>query len=266
MKPGSTAGIAPLEGGLALRWSRRFITAFWTTAVLMWVWAMPGIPLGLKAHDYSERVVSALLLCAVAIVTAAAALLLRSRVNRTDAEIRRLAFYDTLTGMANRALLMDRLEHAALQPRGDQRIGVLFVDLDQFKMVNDRFGHAAGDQVLVALSDRLNRSVRAGDTISRFGGDEFVVLLENIDGVGDALRSAEKIIAQLQERFWCDGHDIYLSASIGVAVSDGKPFNAENLLSSADLALYEAKASGRGKYAVFGTPPLAVPAPLSGAA
>ncbi len=119
-------------------------------------------------------------------------------------ELKHQAFHDALSGLANRALFLDRLEHAlARAARSQSLLAVLFLDLDDFKLVNDSFGHAAGDDLLVAVAGRLTKSLRAGDTAARFGGDEFAVLLEEISGLEEASQVAERIIAELRVPLGC---------------------------------------------------------------
>ncbi len=158
------------------------------------------------------------------------------------------AFHDSLTGLPNRLLLMDRLEHAlARASRARTRVAVLFVDLDAFKNVNDSLGHAAGDVLLGEAATRLLSCVRAADTAARFGGDEFVVLLEDVDEA-DVAAAANRIIEAMNEPFEIQGRELFIGASIGIAVGSDE---ADDLLRNADLALYRAKAKGKGQKQVF---------------
>jgi diguanylate cyclase (GGDEF)-like protein/PAS domain S-box-containing protein len=173
-----------------------------------------------------------------------------------EAQLSRRAFYDTLTSLPNRALLLDRIGHAAA--RGHPRnamVGVIFVDLDNFKRVNDSLGHHAGDQLLVAASARLEQCVRPTDTVARLGGDEFVVLLEHLgsDAVSEGTRVADNILRQFGQPFDLSGRQYFVSASIGLAFarSAGVRTDAEALLRDADVAMYRAKNGGRGRYVVF---------------
>lgn len=163
------------------------------------------------------------------------------------------AFHDTLTGIANRALFMDRLGrlvHRARR-RPHDLFAVLFLDLDRFKLVNDRLGHLVGDKLLVEIARRMEDCVRPGDTVARLGGDEFAILLAGIADTGDATRVAERILHGLEAPFLVDGHEVAISGSIGIAVSDTGYERPEDVLKEADIALYRAKSIGRGRYQVF---------------
>jgi diguanylate cyclase (GGDEF)-like protein/PAS domain S-box-containing protein len=167
-------------------------------------------------------------------------------------ELKHQAFYDALTGLANRALFRDRLEHALERAaRSLSSLAVLFLDLDDFKLINDSMGHAAGDELLVGVSSRLMGSLRSGDTAARFGGDEFAVLLEETDDGGDACQVAERILADLKAPFWVKDRSVAIHTSIGVAFSKcGKEGPAE-ILQAADVAMYAAKARGKNCYEVY---------------
>jgi diguanylate cyclase (GGDEF)-like protein len=178
---------------------------------------------------------------------------LRVTTDRTDIEeqLRRLAFHDPLTLLANRALFRDRVEHAlAVSKRGDRGVAMLFIDLDNFKTINDNFGHGQGDRVLSATAQRLIQCTRSGDTVARLGGDEFAVLLENLTSQEPVIEIAGRIVKALLEPFPFLGSDLCVAASIGVAFAtpdDG----VEELLRNADVAMYSAKAQGKGRYAIF---------------
>jgi diguanylate cyclase (GGDEF)-like protein/PAS domain S-box-containing protein len=159
------------------------------------------------------------------------------------------AMHDTLTGLANRVLLLDRMEHAlAAEGQGD-RSAVLFVDLDRFKAVNDRQGHAAGDHLLVAVAERLQRVVRPGDTVARLGGDEFVVLAEHVTKPEAATQIAERVRLALAKPVDLKGRQLTISCSIGIAFS-GHDL-PEAMLNKADVALYQAKQRGRDRWEIF---------------
>ncbi len=165
-----------------------------------------------------------------------------------------LALHDILTGLPNRALAQDRLEHALarLANREDgSMVAVLFIDLDRFKLVNDGLGHEAGDELLMAVSDRLNTCVRRQDTIARFGGDEFVVLCEDLTGEHQAEELAERAARAFAEPFVLTNAEVTVSASIGIAVTDRKSERAASLLHDADAAMYRAKRRGGARQELF---------------
>jgi diguanylate cyclase (GGDEF)-like protein len=158
-----------------------------------------------------------------------------------------LAQHDSLTDLPNRCLLNERLTRAmALSNRYQRRLAVLFLDLDRFKKINDSMGHWIGDQVLRQISGRLVGCVRASDTVSRIGGDEFVVLLAEIEDEKDATICAEKITAAVTAPLRIDNDDLHLALSIGIAIYPGDGKDAEALIRSADTAMYRAKSEGRG--------------------
>jgi diguanylate cyclase (GGDEF)-like protein/PAS domain S-box-containing protein len=163
------------------------------------------------------------------------------------------AFHDALTGLANRSLCLDRLEQALRQYRRDPEkvFGVLFFDLDRFKTINDSLGHSVGDCLLVEVARRLQRFLRPGDTVARLGGDEFAVILTDISGVADATHVAERIHELLAQVFVIGDHEVYTSASIGIAMVSDKYERPEELLRDADLAMYRAKQGGTGCCEVF---------------
>jgi diguanylate cyclase (GGDEF)-like protein/PAS domain S-box-containing protein len=167
-------------------------------------------------------------------------------------ELDHQAFHDRLTGLANRALFRDRTEHAVALSEDDVDFhAVLSLDLDNFKTINDSLGHAAGDQLLVAVAERVRRSCRRGDTASRLGGDEFAVLLESIDDPGEAMLAARRIETALHEPFEVDGREVVVSASIGIAVKSGDEEDAGEIMRNADIAMYLAKNSGKARCEVF---------------
>ncbi len=164
------------------------------------------------------------------------------------------AFHDSLTGLPNRALLMDRIQQglARASRHRDQLLAVLFVDLNDFKAINDRWGHAVGDQILIAVGQRLRSCLRPSDTAARIGGDEFAVLLQDARGEDGAVRVARRILQALQSPVRLEDHTLSIEVSIGIATTQN-PFcrQAETLLYASDKAMYEAKATGEPGYAVF---------------
>ncbi|TAF28875.1 MAG: EAL domain-containing protein [Oscillatoriales cyanobacterium] len=163
------------------------------------------------------------------------------------------AFHDALTGLPNRALFTDRLEHALrlAKRRKDYLFAVLFLDLDRFKVVNDSLGHAIGDRLLVAIAQRLTACLRVGDTVARLGGDEFVLLLEDIDGVNEADSIVKRLQKTITSPILLDGHEVFITASIGIALSSGEYEEPTSLLRDADTAMYRAKELGRARHEVF---------------
>lgn len=162
------------------------------------------------------------------------------------------ATHDPLTGLPNRTLLLDRLDHALAQTsRTGQWPAVLFVDLDRFKFVNDSLGHGAGDRLLARVAERLRHLVRPGDTVARFGGDEFVVLAEGITQDEECAAIAERVTEALTEPFELDGHEVFVTASIGIVRAGTLDDTPETLLRDADAAMYGAKEQGRARSEVF---------------
>ena len=168
------------------------------------------------------------------------------------------ALHDPLTGLANRVLLRDHLERAlARQGREPSRVALLFVDLDDFKQVNDTFGHAAGDEILCRVAERLVRAVRDGDVVGRQSGDEFAVLLVNVPSDAEASAAAERILGELRRPIQLGGRSIAVGGSVGIAVArrhgvaTGRAVAAKDMLVRADAAMYAAKALGKGTFAFF---------------
>jgi diguanylate cyclase (GGDEF)-like protein/PAS domain S-box-containing protein len=173
---------------------------------------------------------------------------------RAESQLLHLAFHDTLTGLANRAAFTDRLRHAINYSKRhlDYIFAVLFIDLDRFKVINDSLGHLKGDQLLLATASRLQICVRSIDTAARIGGDEFTILLEGIQDVSDAFIVAERIQQELALPFELNGQEVFITASIGIALSSTVDYeHPEELLRDADTAMYRAKALGRARYQLF---------------
>ncbi len=178
---------------------------------------------------------------------------LANAIERRSSEerVQHEALHDPLTDLPNRNLFFDRLGHALAQTRRhDSAVAVLFLDLDQFKLVNDSLGHAAGDELLASVAPRLQSAVRPGDTVARFGGDEFAVLAEDVSSERDAVRVAERIAEALTRPFVLRQREHFASVSIGIAIGAG-PERPEDLVRDADAALYRAKDRGRGGYEIF---------------
>lgn len=164
-----------------------------------------------------------------------------------------LAQHDSLTGLPNRVLLLERLTHAiGMAKRHRKKTALLFVDLDKFKLVNDAFGHEVGDQLLRDVAADITSCVRATDTVSRHGGDEFVILLTEIEERLDAAHIAEKLLAKFSKPHTKDGHQLDITLSVGISVYPESGVDAETLMRNADSAMYLAKKSGRNSYQFFG--------------
>jgi diguanylate cyclase (GGDEF)-like protein len=169
-----------------------------------------------------------------------------------EARISRLARYDELTALPNRVNFRDEIERLlAISHSAERLSALLFVDLDQFKQVNDTLGHPCGDQLLCAVADRLREMLRPEDFVARFGGDEFVVFQQNILSNEDAAGLARRIVDRLSERYKIDNHLVEIGASVGIAMTSPAGISADTLLKNADMALYRAKADGRGTFCFF---------------
>jgi len=180
---------------------------------------------------------------------------LRQLINRMQSrhsKLDHMAHHDTLTGLPNRALFRDRLVHALhLSERQNHLLSVMFLDLDGFKYINDSLGHAVGDQLLIAVADRLRVTVRESDTVARLGGDEFAILLEFFGDHSEASKMAEKVLLAFKPPFILNDHEFYISTSIGVALSPTDDTDSDRLIQAADAAMYEAKRAGKGTYRFY---------------
>ena len=172
--------------------------------------------------------------------------------SRLYAQVRHQAFHDHLTGLPNRALLGDRMEHALSRVRTPSApgVGLVFVDIDDFKVINDTHGHEVGDRVLIAVAERLHGLVRSGDTVARFSGDEFAILLEDLASADESQALASRIVRAFQRPILVGDPEITVSVSVGVDVGAGTS-TAEDLVRNADFAMYMAKASGKSQHEVY---------------
>ncbi|HKY51867.1 MAG TPA: EAL domain-containing protein, partial [Candidatus Limnocylindria bacterium] len=168
-----------------------------------------------------------------------------------EARLEHQARHDSLTDLPNRALFHDELANAVSGAAGGRQIAVLFIDLDDFKTVNDRYGHPAGDRLVLGVARRLLSVIRATDVAARLGGDEFALLLRDIGSTADPIRVATRLLQTLAEPFEIDGHQLSARASIGIAIGTGA-VSADDLLRQADIAMYAAKADGKCRFTVFG--------------
>ncbi|HSO97806.1 MAG TPA: diguanylate cyclase [Solirubrobacteraceae bacterium] len=170
---------------------------------------------------------------------------------RAERQLAERALQDPLTGLPNRLLFLDRVQVALRRlARAQAPVAVFFIDLDRFKLVNDSLGHSIGDRMLIEVAARMRAALRPADTVSRFGGDEFTVLSENIDEQS-AVAVARRVQASLTQPFLIDGHELFATASIGVSISRDPGISAEAMLRDADAAMYRAKKEGRGRCMIF---------------
>ena len=186
------------------------------------------------------------------VVASVLALTLTEAAEGATAQMSYMAQHDILTGLPNRALLTDRLTQSmALAQRHGQKVVLLYLDLDNFKQVNDTLGHAVGDALLQAVAQRLSASVRQSDTVCRQGGDEFVLLLAEVDTAKDAARAAAMLIEATAEPYLVDGHRLQVSTSIGLSIYPDDGSDVETLLHNADAAMYHAKKNGRNHFQMY---------------
>jgi len=170
----------------------------------------------------------------------------------SEIENRKLAYYDSLTGLPNRNLLADRLEQTILSARRQsRRFALMFVDLDRFKHINDTLGHVAGDELIKHAANRIRKCLRASDTLSRFGGDEFVIILPELRSAADVSIVAGKIIEQVAKPFHLDGVDTHVTASLGVAVYPENGEDTSTLMKRADIAMYQSKDNGKNRFCYY---------------
>ena len=174
------------------------------------------------------------------------------KLGASEAQAQHLAFHDVLTGLPNRALVEDRLTQAlAAATRHDQRVALLLLDLDRFKIINDTWGHHAGDDLIIEVARRLSHLVRASDTVGRIGGDEFIIVMPEVENIGQVQALAQRIITALGEPYQLVGNELWVGVSIGLALAPRDGIDRLELMRKADIALYEAKNGGRGQYRQF---------------
>ena len=171
---------------------------------------------------------------------------------QAEEKIQQMAYHDSLTGLPNRKLFSDRLGITMAQAQRNQKIvGIAMIDLDHFKDVNDTLGHDVGDLLLKATSERLSAALRKGDTVARFGGDEFVLILPDMELIEDAIQVAQKIVDSFSEPFPIGTHQLVVTTSIGIAVYPDDGIDEGILLKNADIAMYQAKQAGRARYQFY---------------
>jgi diguanylate cyclase (GGDEF)-like protein len=167
----------------------------------------------------------------------------------SEEKIQQMVYYDSLTGLPNRKLFSDRLGMTlAHAQRNKKEIGIAMLDLDHFKGVNDTLGHDVGDLLLKAAAERLSAELRKGDTVARFGGDEFLLILPDLEVIEDAIQVAQKIVDSFRKPFLIDTHQLIVTTSIGIAVYPQDGTKEDILLKNADKAMYQAKQTGRARY------------------
>ena len=169
-----------------------------------------------------------------------------------EEKIQQMAFHDSLTGLPNRKLLSDRLGIVLAQAkRNKKKVGIVMLDLDNFKDVNDTLGHDVGDILLKAVAERLSGTLRKSDTVARFGGDEFVLIFPNMEVIEEAIQVVQKIIDRFHKPFLIDTHQLVVTTSIGIAVYPNDGMDEEILMKNADIAMYQAKQAGRARYQLY---------------
>ena len=243
--------------GNGLRYGQRYLYTAMALANMGFVFVMVENPFWIQHRTMAVGLLVGLVVLPIFFSS------LLGRLNRSNDKLKklgedmtRLAMHDTVTGLPNRALLQERLNQAiAGCQRYNRILAVLFIDLDGFKAVNDRWGHKLGDDLLRVVAGRITSSVRRTDTVARLGGDEFVVLLVEISGPDDATTVADKILAQFRLPFDIDQQQVSVGASIGIAIYPVSGENAELLIRNADQAMYQAKRNGKNNINVHSTNP-----------
>lgn len=185
-------------------------------------------------------------------IVALMAYMLSSSLNRAYDETRYRALHDALTGLPNRALFINRLQQSIDRKSREPGVSaILYMDLDQFKVINDSLGHEAGDELLIEVARRLKSCLRRGDTAARLGGDEFTILLDEISGPADAIRVAERVAGELRAPFSLDENRVFVTTSVGITLNTSDDARPSGLLRDADVAMYEAKKAGKARYKIF---------------
>ena len=223
--------------------SRLGVAAGLTVGVAYWALVLVSL---LRAFAEPDSLNRATLVALVVAGLPLGFLLARAISRRAHTEAAVLALKDDLTGLPNRTYFMDQLQKAlARADRQKRRVAVLFIDLDRFKVFNDTMGHAAGDKLIIEVGRRIRRQVRSGETLARLGGDEFTVLLEGLAEAGEAETAVQRILDALAGPALIEGHEVFVTASVGIALSTGQYITPDELVRRADVALYQAKADGR---------------------
>ena len=213
-------------------------------------------PIGLAFIEKNKQLKNTLIIHSIIVflVVSIALLILFSMITYRKAEVtvQHMAYHDFLTGLPNRKLFSDRLNIAIVQAqRNQKKVGIAMLDLDNFKDVNDTLGHHKGDLLLKVAAERLHAALRKGDTIARFGGDEFVLILPDLETIEDAIQVAQKIVDSFCKPFLIDTHQLVVTTSIGIAVYPDDGTDDDILLRNADIAMYQAKQAGRSRYELY---------------
>ena len=176
----------------------------------------------------------------------------RQKMIQKQITLEHIAHHDALTGLPNRLLLLDRMQQSIKKAqRTKKQLAILYIDLDKFKPINDSLGHAAGDEVLIAVAKRLRQNVRTVDTIARIGGDEFIVLMESVSNVQDVEAMAEKLNQSLNQSIYWNMHELFITSSIGISLAPDDGSTSEELMKKADIAMYQSKKKGRNTFQFY---------------